>query len=293
MLSILIPTYNYNIVPLVKRLHAEALLLAVPFEIIARDDASSKSIVENESISTLVNVSFKKNGTNLGHNATRDRLANEANFGTLLFLDTDVMPAGGNFIKKYLDNAQADVVCGGITYKGVTPKSDEMLRYTYGVKSEQQPAAARAKRPYFIMMGNLRVKKNMFLKINTRLDNSYGSDVLLSFHLKKENASVVHINNPVNHFGLEPSQRFLEKSLQAVNHLVEMERQNLLPNNFTKLQRGYRMFKKLGLLGPTYWFIKKRGVKMVKNLLGRSPNVRCFNLYRLGHYINLQRAANA
>ena len=40
MMSILIPTYNYNAFPLVKAIYEQAQNIDIPFEIICRDDGS-------------------------------------------------------------------------------------------------------------------------------------------------------------------------------------------------------------------------------------------------------------
>jgi glycosyltransferase involved in cell wall biosynthesis len=65
MLSILIPIYNYNAYPLVKELHSQCLEATIDFEILCRDDFSSKYLQENQEINTLENCRFR-NETNLG-----------------------------------------------------------------------------------------------------------------------------------------------------------------------------------------------------------------------------------
>ncbi len=47
MLSILIPTYNYNIVALVSEIHRQISNTEIPFEIICLDDASTVFVAEN------------------------------------------------------------------------------------------------------------------------------------------------------------------------------------------------------------------------------------------------------
>ena len=56
MLSILIPTYNYSIFALVKKVHEQCMEAHVPFEICCLDDQSKNSFqLENQAISTLSN----------------------------------------------------------------------------------------------------------------------------------------------------------------------------------------------------------------------------------------------
>lgn len=47
MLSILIPTYNYNVVPLVLELQKQCLEYKIHFEIIVFDDGSNRYIEDN------------------------------------------------------------------------------------------------------------------------------------------------------------------------------------------------------------------------------------------------------
>ena len=48
MLSILIPVYNYNVVPLVEALQKDIQELNIPYEIIVFNDASSCFLTENQ-----------------------------------------------------------------------------------------------------------------------------------------------------------------------------------------------------------------------------------------------------
>ena len=53
MLSILIPTYNYDCYDLVKELHRQATELNIEFEIIVADDCSTINIANNKKINTF------------------------------------------------------------------------------------------------------------------------------------------------------------------------------------------------------------------------------------------------
>jgi hypothetical protein len=67
MLSILIPIYNYNAYPLVKK-NCRSLEAKIDFEILCQDDFS-KYLQENQEINTLENCRFR-NETNLGRGKT-------------------------------------------------------------------------------------------------------------------------------------------------------------------------------------------------------------------------------
>ena len=103
MLSILIPTYNYNTLLLVKTLQQQAIESKVVFEILALDDASTdkQCSVENKKINALDHCSFLENEKNIGRTATRNILAKKAKYDWLLFLDADVIPLNHDYIETY------------------------------------------------------------------------------------------------------------------------------------------------------------------------------------------------
>ena len=79
MLSILIPTYNYNVYPLAYQLEQQACASNIIFEIICFDDGStSKLNLENEKINTLKNSKFIALKKNIGLSNNRNKLAESA-----------------------------------------------------------------------------------------------------------------------------------------------------------------------------------------------------------------------
>ena len=117
MISILIPTYNYNVFPLVEKLYNEISQGVISCEILVCDDASQQPSPENENIGKFENVSYIISENNLGRTGVRLWLAKKARYDNLLFLDADVMPKSDTFISSYLNEIANDVVFGGITYK--------------------------------------------------------------------------------------------------------------------------------------------------------------------------------
>ena len=112
MISILIPSYNYNTLPLVKELHEQAILENLEFEIIVQDDASptNENIQINAEINTIPNCRFERNETTLGRGQNRNSLVSKAKYHWLLFLDCDTFPQHKNFIKKYVESVKTDTV---------------------------------------------------------------------------------------------------------------------------------------------------------------------------------------
>ena len=103
MLSILIPTYNYDVTALVKNLQQQCLKInGLVFEVLVYDDGSSLFREENRYINSLEYCSFTLLDKNIGRSAIRNMLARNASYENLLFLDADVQLIKNEFISDYL-----------------------------------------------------------------------------------------------------------------------------------------------------------------------------------------------
>lgn len=87
MLSILIPTYNYDITALVNKVYQQSKSCNIKFEILVFDDASTDLEVrkDNSSINALENTSYTILESNIGRSAIRNKLAKNAQYEWLLF----------------------------------------------------------------------------------------------------------------------------------------------------------------------------------------------------------------
>lgn len=291
MLSILIPTYNYNILPLVESLSKQLKAESYAFEIKVIDDCSTiQEITEtNKNIENIPNCNFIQNTTNKGRTATRQALAEAATFNWLLFMDADVLPKNLDFIKCFdLKNQTADVVFGGISYKDSAPEEEKILRWKYGKAREAKSVSERKKMPYLSIISQcFLMKKEVFLTANNFHENIYGVDVLFSQNLEKMKVNVLHINNPIVHLGLESSEKFIEKTKKGLQSLYQFEKENKIPTAYRPIQIAYQSLKKnyaLKLFMKMMGFFEKR---IYKNLKGRKPSLFLFDLYRLYFYAKL------
>ena len=131
MLSILIPSYNYNALSLVSEIHNQAKRTEIPFEIICLDDASTNLFSENEKINHLANCNYEMLKQNIGRSKIRNLLAHKAQYDWLLFLDVDVFPKDEDFIDRYVPflNDEIKIVNGGILYQSKKPEKSKVLRW--------------------------------------------------------------------------------------------------------------------------------------------------------------------
>jgi glycosyltransferase involved in cell wall biosynthesis len=189
MISILIPTYNYNVFPLAESLHKQAEKLAITFEINVYDDCSPNPVVANEAINSLTNASYLILKKNIGRSAIRNLLAKNAKYENLLFLDADTQVIRTDFIEKYIAAIKnnTEIIYGGIIYQTDPPPKEEILRWQYGKKREALPVSERQKQPHLRFLTlNFLIKKVVFSKLtfNEEIPNLRHEDTLFALDAK-------------------------------------------------------------------------------------------------------------
>lgn len=293
MLSILIPTYNFNITNLVETLSSQLEQVDFAFEILVLEDGSTiNELIEiNKSITQFSHYHYIQHTTNKGRTATRQALAKAAKYNWLLFMDADVLPQNENFIQHLdIENQNADVVFGGITYDNKKPEKDKILRWKYGKSRESRLVSERIKAPYLsIISGCCLIKKEVFLKANSFLESVYGADVLFAQNLEQLQAKVKHIDNPVVHLGLETNSSFIEKTKRGLETLYQFEKENKIPDDYRPIQNAYQSLKKNGALRFFMAIIRTFEKALLKNLESSSPSLFLFDLYRLYYYSQLKK----
>lgn len=296
MLSVLIPTYNYYTLPLVQVIQRLAELEYINYEIIVFDDASNRQeIVEkNQAINDLANCFYKIHKQNLGRAENRNQLALKAQYDWILFLDCDTKPTSDYFIKNYIEfikNSTESVCFGGLAYQKNQPSNNQLLRWVYGQKREALPVDVRRQNPY-----QTTLVSNLLLQRKSLLENpfdgnlkKYGfEDFAFIAGLKKQNLSIVHIENPVFHLNLENSVDFFQKHLEALTHLHELIEQNIIEPQATSIGKWKNRLKKIKLdfimaIAHRIW-----APLIKKNLLSRKPSMLLFDVYKLGYFCSLK-----
>lgn len=292
MLSILIPTYNYAILALVKNVHQQCLEAQIPFEIICLDDQSDNDYqIENLNISTLPNCIYNVNQTNVGRTRTRQRLAEQAKYDWLLFLDADVIPVTSAFIQHYIDAIQPNtVIFGGYQYEKESTDATKILRYRYGKEREEKYASERNKNPYtYVFSGNMLVPKSIFLNFNYQAnEKNYGMDIYFGYQLYQQHISVLHLDNPILHLGLETNEVYFQKALQGVESRKKYLLHEKGVDQMNPLVQAYAKLKKLGLTKLVAVGFKIVAPFLKKNILSTNPKLVYFDIYRLGYLCSLE-----
>nr|WP_294926813.1 glycosyltransferase [uncultured Flavobacterium sp.] len=295
MLSILIPTYNYNVFPLVVELKEQADCLGIDYEILVQDDCSNEFLIENNKINTLKYCFFSSNERNLGRGQNRNYLASKARYSSLLFLDCDMFPTQNNFVKTYILSVKKTehiVVFGGIKYKKEKPEKEKLLRWIYGNKRESLSLKVRKEKTNsHALTSNLLIQKELFIK--NPFDDSitkYGyEDLCFLTALEKKNIHVCHVENPTFHLDLETSLLFIEKTKIALENLVFIIDSEIINPDDSKIASTFNLLRKFMLVKFTSSIFKKLESSIKSNLLSENPSLILFDIYKLGYYCTLKK----
>ncbi|MCU0347903.1 MAG: glycosyltransferase family 2 protein [Saprospiraceae bacterium] len=312
MLSILIPIFNFDIRPLVADLHGQCEALGIGYEIVCFDDDSTAEFKAlNKAIWKMTNVIYREMPQNLGRSAIRNALGKAARFENLLFMDCDSKVVSPDYIKKYLEviklggnsklppnssdalklggNSKlppnsGGVIYGGRSYADLPPQDNSLFfHWHYGKHREQTTASKRNRSPYHsFMTNNFLVPKAIFLDIlfDETLRQYGHEDTLFGMELAQRNVPIWHIDNPLEHIGLEPVDEFLRKTEQGIENLASLAKAGSLIE--TKLLSTFFMIKKLGLAVYIKWiFLVFKGI-ITKQLKSVSPSLFFFDFYKLG-----------
>ncbi|NJO87424.1 MAG: glycosyltransferase family 2 protein [Lewinella sp.] len=240
MLSILIPTYRYPLLPLLTQLLAQLQGADYGWEIRAYDDGSpAEWRAQHRPLGHWPpQLVYRELSKNLGRAAVRNLLAREAKYTTLLFLDADGrLPHA--YLTAYLPYcAGQSVVCGGRSYGNEAVHAEQFLHWTYGRQRESRSAAARRRQPYLgFQTNNFLAPRALLLRHPfAEVNAEYGhEDTLWGWQLAALGVPIVHIDNAVDHLGLEAAPIFLAKQRQAVSSLRRLEA--LAPDLPTQLGR--------------------------------------------------------
>lgn len=292
MLSILIPTYNYDCTQLVHDLHEQAELLGIDYEIIVADDASPLQACKekNREINALPHCRLIELEQNLGRARIRNRLADEAQHEWLLFMDADAEVTSRDFIANYLKHTDAEVICGGLCHADTLPSPEVSLRYAYEKRADKRRASHyRAQRPYeqfitfcFMMKGSL----FQAIRFDERITEYGHEDTLFGVELERRQANIRHIDNPMRQGGIETNSEFLEKTRAALRNLAAMEDSM---QGHSSLLGAYELLSRWRLSKwIARWFAHKEQA-LTERLTQGAPSIGLFFMYKLGYYCSLKQ----
>lgn len=291
MLSVLIPTKDYDCCTLVRSLHEQVESLQQPCEIIVAEDGSSaEGLALNESLNRLPHCRIIAQKNNIGRAKIRNLLAKEAKYPYLLFIDSDAIVENNTFLKKYIEAlGENRVVCGGLYHADKQPDENCSLRYRYEKKADKRRSAKiRNKQPYNnFATFNFAIEKELFLSIlfNEQITRYGHEDTLFGYVLRERGVKIRHIDNALLHSGLESNCVYLRKVEESIETLVEISDEIDDTPLLSMAKRIERMH--LTNIIATMWKACNRMLK--SNLLSRRPSITILNIYKLGYFCYLNR----
>lgn len=295
MLSVLIPVYNFNVVPFVKDLAKQCATCKIDFEILCLDDCSSEKYrIKNAVLKSIENVCYEELPSNIGRSKIRNRLAEKARYENLLFLDCDSKTNGANFIANYVANIDdKSVVYGGRNYQENKPGDPgEYFRWWYGVNREIISSVERKKNIYHhFMTNNFCIPKSIYqlIKLDETLKGYGHEDTLFGIELRKKNVPILHIENPLCHIGLEDFETFIQKTEEGISNLNRLMKQSKVDESI-KLLKAHKTVCKFGLSGLVLSYFIRNKSNILQKLQKEKVNLKWFDFYKLGYLVSLTKS---
>lgn len=273
MLSVCIPTYRYDVRPLIAELQLQARERKGKVEILVYDDASpADGYYGRADLRNAVGVRYVELSENLGRAAIRNRMAREATYPYLLLLDADGQ-VHTKFLRTYILHL-ADVIArqksprsnivlvGGREYAAVPPEDERLqLHWWYGTRRESRSVHLRKRAGWLGFQSN-----NFLISQHLLLDHpfpeevaGYGhEDTLWGQQMERAGVPIYHIDNPVVHLGLEPEDVFLGKQREAIRNLALLHQQfPHLRTRLIDLAEKYPSAKHLVQFFPESWLARR------------------------------------
>lgn len=287
-LSILIPTFNDECYQLVSCLCRQLKSYPISWEIIVADDASTdmETRQTNQHIQELPYCQYIERTTNVGRAGIRNFLARQAQYEWLLFIDSD-MTIPDDYIDKYLTCKEVDVVDGGIKINPAGQKGN--LRCLHELRTEKKHTLKyRSENPYQdFHTANFLIKRQIMLThpFDERFVKYGYEDVLFGKSLQDLHIPILHIDNPAIFEIFEDNPSFIAKTEEGLRTLYRFRDElKHYSHMLTKIDR-LRHYVPLSLIRLWHRLMGKWERQLLNS---KHPNLRIFDLYRLGYYLCLK-----
>jgi glycosyltransferase involved in cell wall biosynthesis len=284
MLSILIPTYNYDCYDLVSELHRQASQLNIEFEIIIADDCSTSNLSKLPHINQLSNCQLIKPQHNLGRAKIRNFLAAKSQYNHLLFLDSDSFPANNDFLKKYIEHIPQNItILGGRIYNDAQNEHHTLLTLYGSTKERNNNPIHISNTPF--TSPNFLIPKTIFNKIrfNENIKGYGHEDTIFGIELSRLNIPYYRFDNPIIHLQIEDNLTFIQKTKESISNLYNIHITKQYPEiqTLSPVLKLYTKIKKLRLTTIFTKIYRNHSNTLLKYCNCKNPNLTIFSLYKL------------
>ncbi len=297
MLSVLIPVYRVDVTQLVLDLHAQCKRLNISFEICLRDDHSDDMFrnINRQLALNFEEVKYSENPANLGRSISRNLLIQDAQYEWMYFLDcdSDVSQNPNLILHFWQQKDENTLLSGGRIYQSNPPVNNSFyLHWLWGSARELISAPIRMRDPInHFLSNNFILHQNITERVNFDAQiKGYGyEDTLFAADVVATGFKIKHIENPLIHAGLDPTDLFLGKIEESLINLKKIEEICLKRNIPNPLKS-----KLISTWKATRNWMPPRLTKLFlpllkKKLGGRNPKLLLFDLYRLFYLLSLPR----
>lgn len=294
MLTVLIPTYNYTCYQLVADLQRQLEASGESYEVIVAEDGSRDqvSMIANWKINDLPGCRVLRRRENAGRAAIRNFLGKEAKGDWLLFMDSDARVIKDDFIERYVESintcGDADVIVGGLVHTDTIPSPKVSLRYRYEKDADKHRSAAERQQAPFMHFTtfNVCVRRSIVEAVPFDEDcKEYGyEDSLFGIELEKYGARMLHIDNPLEHLGLESNDIYLAKVETALRTLKGLGDKMVPYSHVGQAVGTLERYCIKGVFRCCFALVKPL---LRHNLLSSRPNLTALKIYKLGYFVAL------
>jgi len=229
--SVLIPFLRDDPAELLALLDEEASSVAGSVELIVMDDGTGDAELTERLRTQVREMALPTRlitlSRNEGRSKGRNRLAKAARGGSFLFLDSDMRPDHRRFLKDWADlTAREDpaVAFGGFSLLQAPEDRRFSVHRAMATKSECVPYMERARQPEkYVYTSNLLVRRDVFeAEAFDAAFTGWGwEDVEWAMRVSRR-FTVVHLDNPATHMGLDTVEALARKYEQSAPNFARV-----------------------------------------------------------------------
>jgi glycosyltransferase involved in cell wall biosynthesis len=219
-LSVLIPFLNDDPRELLTALDSEAQGLEGEVELLLLDDGSGDEATAGRVAAAVDDLDLPARlirlPANEGRAPGRNRLARHARAEHLLFLDSDMLPDGPDFLQVWLEHLRREapsVTFGGISLDQAPERPEHALHRKIALRSDCAPARQRRRHPEkYVFTSNLLIRRDVLER--EHFDEGFKGwgweDVEWGVRVSRR-YEILHIDNPATHLGLDAPRTIARK----------------------------------------------------------------------------------
>ena len=288
--SVLIPFLRDDPAELLNLLDEEAASVDGAVEIVVLDDgtrdAALTARLANQIKAMALPVRLITLPANEGRSIGRNRLASAARGGSLLFLDSDMRPDHRRFLRDWADLAAREdpaVAFGGFSLLQAPTDARFQVHRSMAAKSDCVPYQERARTPEkYVFTSNLLVRRDVFEAETFDAEFSgWGWEDVEGAMRVSRRFTVVHVDNPATHMGLDTVEALAGKYEQSAGNFARVVARHPDIVGTYPSYKAARLLKKIPAIGSIRPWIRRAAVTTWMPTRARAFSLR---LYRAALY---------